>query len=787
MTCVGIDLGNLASKIGVARHRGIDILTNEVSNRATPSLVGFGLKQRSIGEAAKTQEVSNFKNTIGSLKRLIGRSASDPEITEVEQRFVNAKLVDVDGTVGVNVRYLGEPASFTATQLVGMYLAKLRDIASVEVKQSVSDVVIAVPGWYTDVQRRALIDAARIANLNPLRIINDTTAVALGWGITKTDLPEPDQPPRHVVFIDIGHSNYSVAVVAFSKGQLSVKSTAYDRHFGGRDIDYALVQHFAKEFKTKYKIEVNSNAKAIFRLSAQIERIKKILSANNDAILNVESIMNDIDASSKLNREQLEGLIAGLLERVTGPIERALADANLTPDQIDTVEIVGGSTRIPAIRQRIQSVFSDRVISTTLNQDEAIARGATFACAMLSPVFRVREFAFHDISPYSVVISWDPSQDPTGDSERALEVFPRGNAIPSTKILSFARTGAFDLEAVYSDPKSLPGAINPFIAKVHVKNIDAAPIGADGYATVKVRTRLNPHGLLSFEGVYAEEVIEEEQPQQEQPMEVDGQNGEAPAPAPPKKRKVIKKDLPFIAGTTSLDSSILEKYTEQEGKMHAADKLVMETEDRKNALEEYVYDTRSKLEDRYAPFVQPQEKEKILAALQDAEDWLYTEEGEEAVKSAYVAKLDGLRALGDPIMNRWKSSEERPKAAAQLRETINSFLAQAQGNDERYSHIGEQEKQSVVEKAVTIQQWLDDRMVRQQEKPKNVEPVLTAKDIEKKREELIFFATPIMTKLKPKPVVETPPKQEEKKDQPPSGTQTPQEGDKSAPPEMDVD
>jgi heat shock 70kDa protein 4 len=460
---------------------------------------------------------------------------------------------------------------FTATQLVAMYLGKLRDIAAKELKQVVSDVVIAVPSWYTDVQRRALIDAANIASLNPLRIINDTTAVALGYGITKSDLPGPDQTPRHVVFVDVGHSNYSAAVVAFSKGQLQVKSTAYDRHLGGRDIDYALVKHFSKEFKTKYKIDVLSNPKATFRLASQVERLKKILSANAEAPLAVESIMNEIDASSKLSREQLEGLITDLLDRVVKPLEQALQDAGLTPAQVDAIELVGGSTRVPAIRQRIQSVFPDKVLSTTLNQDEAVARGSTFACAMLSPVFRVRDFAFHDISPYSVKICWDKSEgSPEEDNE--LEVFPKSNAIPSTKILSFFRDKPFDLEARYTDPSTLPGAINPWIASFHAKTVITDAKGESNI--VKVRTRLNPHGLLSFEGAY----VEEELAEKEEPMEVDGTpEGEA-APAPKKKKRIIKKDIPFVTGTTSLDKSVLESFIEKEGQMHANDKLVMETE-----------------------------------------------------------------------------------------------------------------------------------------------------------------------------------------------------------------
>ncbi|KAF8515677.1 HSP70-domain-containing protein [Hysterangium stoloniferum] len=785
MAVVGIDLGNLASKIGVARHRGIDIITNEVSNRATPSLVSFGIKQRSIGEAAKTQETSNFKNTVGSLKRLIGRTALDPEVSEIEKKFINATLVDANGTIGVKVSYLGEPTVFTATQLVSMYLGKLKDIASNELKQLVSDVVIAVPGWYTDIQRRAVIDAAQITGLNPLRIINDTTAVALGYGITKSDLPELDQSPRHVVFVDVGHSNYSVAVVAFSKGQLVVKSTAYDRHLGGRDIDYALVQHFAKEFKTKYKIDVMGNAKATFRLATQVERLKKILSANTEAPLSVESIMNDVDASSKLNREQMEGLISDLLNRIVGPLKQALQDAGLTSDQVDAIELVGGSTRVPAIRQGIQSVFPNKTLSTTLNQDEAVARGATFACAMLSPVFRVRDFAFHDITAYSITVHWDKLDYPTDEEETSLEVYPRGNATPSTKILSFARTGPFALQASYTNSSTLPGAINPWIANLHVKSVPENKTG--GATIVKVKTRLNPNGLLNFESAYVEEEIVEKEEQA--PMEVDdAANGDA-EPAPKKKKKVIKRDVPLVTGNNSLEKSILETFTEKEGKMYASDKLVMETEDRKNALEEYVYDMRGKLEDRYAVYVQPQEKEKLLAALQDSESWLYTEEGEEATKSAYVTRLDALHALGDPIVTRWREAEDRPKATSQLRESINTFLAQATSGEERYAHLDEKDKESIIERAATTQKWLDDQVARQAERPKNVDPVLTSTEITKRREELVYFVTPIFSKPKPKPKVDTPPPP------PPNGTQTPQEGQsetngqesKQEPSEMDVD
>lgn len=782
MSVVGVDFGTLHSKIGVARNRGIDIIVNEVSNRATPSLVAFGPKQRSIGESAKTQETSNFKNTIGSLKRLIGRTLQDPDV-EAEKKFLNASLVDVEGTVGVEVTYRGEKQIFSATQLVAMYFGKLRDITANELKTAVSDLVIAVPGWYTDIQRRAMLDAAQIAGLNALRLINDVTAVALGYGITKLDLPEPENP-RHVMFVDVGHSSMSVSVIAFSKGQLSVKAAAYDRHLGGRDIDYALIQYFAAEFNAKYHIDVLSNPKATFRLLASCEKLKKVLSANNEAPLNVESLMNDIDASSKLNRETYEELISGVLDRIALPLQQALAESQVSIDDIDTVELVGGTTRIPAVRARIQAALGGKVLSTTLNQDEAIARGATFAAAFQSPTFRVREFHVHDINQYPIKVSWERSaSDPDDDTE--LVVFPRGNGIPSTKILTFYRKEPFEIDAEYVEPATLPGGVNPWIARFTAQAVPPAPNG--DLTCVKLKTRLNLHGIMSFENVYTEEVEE-----REETMEVDGEA--------PKKKRVVKKEIPFSTRTSSLEPSIVEKLKELEAGMHAADKLVMDTEDRKNALEEYVYDMRAKLDERYSSFAQAAEKEKLNGMFQEAEDWLYSDEGEDATKSAYVGKLDALKAVGDPIVARYREADERPRAMAQLRATLNDYISQATSPDEKFAHIADSEKQKVVEKCATIQKWLDDQNARQAEKPKNVDPVLTSVEIGKKREDVIYFAIPILTKPKPKPVkaegtsgTQTPQSGTQTPDAgaqgPQKGEQGPQKAEEEAPgpPEMDVD
>jgi heat shock 70kDa protein 4 len=457
-----------------------------------------------------------------------------------------------------------------------MYLARLRDQAALELGQAVSDVTISVPGWFTDLQRRAMLNAAEIAGLNCLRLINDLTAVALGYGITKSDLPELPEPPKHVVFIDVGHSNYSVCVAAFSKGQVDIKSTAFDRNFGGRDLDYALVQHFATEFKTKYKFDVLSSPKAIFRLSAGCEKLKKVLSANAEAPINVEALMNDVDAASKMTRVEFEALVADLLNRTEAPILQALADAGLEPSQVDNIELVGGSTRVPAIKERISKIFPGKILGVTLNQDEAVARGATFACASLSPVFKVREFAINDINAYPISLFWE--KDPS-DEETSILAYPVRNRIPSTKVLTFARSGPFELEAKHDESVPLPGNVSPWIGKATFK----APQSAEPQ-TIKVKARLNLHGVLAFEGAYIHEEIEKEDISAPAsgaatPMETDAAPVEGEAPAPKKMKKVVKKtDIPFVTGYSGLDVSVVNDFREKEGQMAASDKLVTETE-----------------------------------------------------------------------------------------------------------------------------------------------------------------------------------------------------------------
>lgn len=667
MSVVGVDFGTLNTVIAVARNRGVDVITNEVSNRATPSLVGFGPRSRYLGEPAKTQEISNLKNTVGSLKRLAGRKLEDPDV-KIEQEFVSAPLVDINGQVGAEVSYLGKKERFTSTQLVSMFLSKIKATASAELKLPVSDLVMSVPAWFTDAQRRSIFDAAELSGLKLLRLMNDTTAAALGWGITKLDLPTAEEKPRRVAFIDIGHSNYTASIVEFKKGELTVKSTTYDRHFGGRDFDKAIVDHLAVEFKEKYKIDIRSNPKAMVRVAAAAEKLKKILSANQQAPVNIESLMNDVDVQSVMSREDLEKLVEPLLLRAAAPLEAALAEAKLTVEDIDIVELVGGCTRVPALKERIQQFFG-KPLSFTLNQDEAIARGCAFSCAILSPVFRVRDFAIHDICNYPIEFTWESSPD-IPDEDTNLTVFTKGNVMPSTKILTFYRKEPFQLEARYANPEGLPGKTDPWIGRFSVKNVKAD--SKDDFMITKLKARLNLHGILNVESAYFVEDVEIEEPipeAKEGEKKDEKKDGDAmDTDEKPKTRKVKKQvrkgDLPVSAGTASLDQQTKDKLSEQELSMISEDKLVADTEEKKNELETYIYEMRNKIDDQYSEFASDAEKTKLKEKLEAAEDWLY-DEGEDTTKAIYVAKMDEIRAVAGPIVQRYFDKVEEERAAAQ--------------------------------------------------------------------------------------------------------------------------
>ena len=800
MSVVGFDFGNESCIVAVARQRGIDVVLNDESKRETPAIVCFGDKQRFIGTAGAASTMMNPKNSVSQMKRLIGKKFSDPEL----QRDIKSLPFNVtegpDGFPLIHARYMGEVKTFTPTQVFGMMLSNLKEIAQKNLNAAVVDCCIGIPVYFTDIQRRAVLDAATIAGLHPLRLFHETTATALAYGIYKTDLPENDQ--LNVAFVDIGHASMQVCIAGFKKGQLKVLAHSYDRSLGGRDFDEVLFHHFAEKFKTEYKIDVLQNARACLRLRAACEKLKKVLSANPEAPLNIECLMDEKDVRGFIKRDEFEQLSLPILERVKGPLEKALAEAALTIENVHMVEVVGSGSRVPAIN-KILTDFFKKEPRRTMNASECVAKGCALQCAILSPTFKVREFQVNESFPFAISLSWKGSgPDAQGisgsDNQQSSLVFPKGNPIPSIKALTFYRPGTFSIDVQYSDVSELQTP-----AKISTYTIGPFQTTKTERAKVKVRVRLNLHGIVAIDSatlLEEEEVdipISKESAAENTKMDTDESPADGAAPptsndtdvnmqdakantdttgpengspetgekpvqidtdtkAP--KKKVKKANIPVAEVVYgAMEQVDLQKAVEKEFEMALQDRVMEETKDKKNAVEAYVYEMRNKLNDKYHDFVTAPEREDFTARLQQVEDWLY-DDGEDETKGVYIAKLEELKKQGDPIEARYKEHTERGTVIDQLNYCINSYREAAMSSDPKFDHIDINEKQKVLNECVEAENWLREKTQQQESLPKYANPVLLSAEVRRKAEAVDRFCKPIMTKPKPaKPA--TPPAQ----------------------------
>ncbi|XP_052505880.1 heat shock protein 105 kDa isoform X2 [Budorcas taxicolor] len=767
MSVVGLDVGSQSCYIAVARAGGIETIANEFSDRCTPSVISFGSKNRTIGVAAKNQQITHANNTVSNFKRFHGRAFNDPFIQKEKENLSYDLVPMKNGGVGIKVMYMDEEHLFSVEQITAMLLTKLKETAENNLKKPVTDCVISVPSFFTDAERRSVLDAAQIVGLNCLRLMNDMTAVALNYGIYKQDLPSLDEKPRIVVFVDMGHSAFQVSACAFNKGKLKVLGTAFDPFLGGKNFDAKLVEHFCAEFKTKYKLDAKSKIRALLRLYQECEKLKKLMSSNStDLPLNIECFMNDKDVSGKMNRAQFEELCADLLQKIEVPLYLLMEQTQLKVEDVSAVEIVGGTTRIPAVKEKIAKFFG-KDVSTTLNADEAVARGCALQCAILSPAFKVREFSVTDAVPFPISLVWSHDSE---DAEGVHEVFSRNHAAPFSKVLTFLRSGPFELEALYSDPQGVPypeAKIGRFI----VQNVSAQKDGEK--SRVKVKVRVNTHGIFTIstasmvEKVPAEEndvsSLEADMDCQNQrpPENPDAEANEKKVDQPPEakkpKIKVVNVELPIEANLVwQLGKDLLNMYIETEGKMIMQDKLEKERNDAKNAVEEYVYEFRDKLCGPYEKFICEQDHQKFLRLLTETENWLY-EEGEDQAKQAYVDKLEELTKIGTPIKVRFQEAEERPKIFEELGQRLQHYAkiaADFRNNDEKYNHIDESEMKKVEKSVNEVMEWMNNVMNAQAKKSLDQDPVVRAQEIRAKIKELNNTCEPVVTQ--PKPKIESP-------------------------------
>ncbi|CAG9466102.1 unnamed protein product [Pedinophyceae sp. YPF-701] len=750
MSVAGFDIGNATSCVALARKRGIDVLMNKESKRETPTCVSFTEKRRFMGGDASQSMATNMKNTISDLKRLVGKRFSRPDV-QADIKDLPFEVVEgPDGKCHVKVRYLGEEQLVSCERLFAMMLVEMKAVAEADQGSAVTDCVIAVPCYFSDEERAAVQDAAKIAGLHCLRVMNENTATALSYGIYKTDLPE--DAPAHVVFVDFGHNSIQVSVVAFQKGQLRVLSHAWDSGCGGRDFDAVLFDHLCAEFKEKYKIDVRSNRRAALRLRIAVEKLKKVLSSNAVAPIGIECLMDDKDVQSTVSRETFEGLAQPLMQRAVSTVARAIEESGLKTDQIASIEVVGGSSRMPAFLTGVKQLYG-RDAGRTLNAKECVSRGCALHCAMLSPIFRVKDFKVEEAAPFPVNMSW---VSPDDGKQVTVEVFKKNAAVStqgSYKEVTLYRKDNFDVHLHFADGALLPEGVPRDIGTYRCGPL-RVPEGQDK-AKVKVKVQMGMDCTATVNTVFSEEVQVVEEPAAEGGEKAEGEEAAAPKRTETKVKHNIIFEGPKRPG---MDEATMQSALEAEFSMAQTDRVQEATAEAKNALEAHILAKRSQLYDQLADFVDEATRSQLVSDLERAEDWLY-DEGEDCSKGVYVEKLAELRKLTDPIDKRRAEDMERPGLCEELIKFCKGFQDSAASSAPELAHITAEERGQVQQCCAEALQWLEGKQAEQANLPKHQDPVLTCAAIKDKAAAVGNTCKPILSKPAPKP---EPPKEDVK-------------------------
>jgi molecular chaperone DnaK len=606
---IGIDLGTTNSAFAYMVAGKPEVIANAEGNRTTPSVVAVNKTgQRLVGQVAQRQRVTNAKNTIYGVKRLIGRKFSDEEV----QRDLDIMPYEiVKKGDGVAVK-MGDK-DYTPEEVSAMILSKIKADAEAFLGEKVTEAVITVPAYFNDSQRQATKDAGKIAGLEVKRIINEPTAAALAYGL------EGKKDEKIAVF-DLGGGTFDVSVLELGDGVFEVRSTNGDTHLGGEDFDNRIVNHFLEVFKQQEGIDLKADKAAMQRLKDEAEKAKKELSSTPEYEINLPFITADADGPKhfeyKLTRSKLEDLVKDLIDRLAEPVQKALKDADMSASEINEVVLVGGMTRMPAVVEKVKSLFGKDPLKG-VNPDEVVAVGAAIQGGVLAG--DVKDVLLLDVTPLSLGI-----ETMGGVTTKLIE---RNSTIPTSKSETFstAADNQPQVEIHVLQGEREMAADNKSLGRFILDGIAPAPRGVP---QVEVTFNLDANGILNVTA---------------------------------KDKGTGKENSVTIQDSGNMSKDDIEK-AQKEAEAHAEDdKKKREAVDARNVLENAIYQAE-KMPDEYKDKISDEDKKVIADAVEEAKKHEKSDDKEE-LEAAGKELMSKIQAIGAKLYEA-AAKEEKPAEEA---------------------------------------------------------------------------------------------------------------------------